>query len=156
VAVFCDVGVTSKEPWDAEPDRKATPQASIWAGTAGAGLWRIKAGETRRFTMADGLGSNRLRSLYQDQDGTLWIGTFGGGLNSYRDGVFTHFTQKDGLLSGSPRPVPEPGSTWLLAAALLALAYGRAKVNAQRSTRAEKRGSERSASHFPSTGRNAR
>jgi signal transduction histidine kinase/ligand-binding sensor domain-containing protein len=91
------------------------PDGSIWAATAGAGLWRIKAGETRRFTTVDGLGSNRLRSLYQDPDGTLWIGTFGGGLNAFRDGVFTRYTAKDGLLSDNISHIQDDGSgvLWL-------------------------------------------
>ncbi len=60
------------------------------------------------------------------------------------------------LPSASQTAAPEPRSAWLLGAALLAFAYGRARVNAQRSTRAANRASERNGSHFASTGKNAR
>jgi len=88
---------------------------SIWAGTFGAGLWRIKDGKARRYTTADGLTSDRIRSLSQDQDGTLWIGTFGGGLDAYRDGVFAHYTARDGLLSDNISHIEDDraGALWL-------------------------------------------
>ncbi len=60
------------------------------------------------------------------------------------------------LPSAGQTAVPEPGSTWLIGASLLAFAYGRARVNAQRSTRAANRASVRNGSHFASTGKNAR
>jgi len=60
---------------------------SIWAAMLTNGLWRVVNGKApadppRRYK---GLGSDKLRALYQDSDGTLWIGTFGGGLSSLRD-----------------------------------------------------------------------
>ena len=67
----------------------------IWAGTLGAGFWRIKDGDVRRFSTADGLGDDQVRSLYQDPDGTLWIGTLDGGLSAYRDGAFVVYTAKE-------------------------------------------------------------
>ncbi|MGA3259443.1 MAG: two-component regulator propeller domain-containing protein [Bryobacteraceae bacterium] len=87
---------------------------AVWAGTFGQGLWRIRGQERRRFTTADGLSSDAVRSIYQDPDGTLWIGTFGGGLNSFRDDRFLHYTQKDGLLSDNVVKIIDDGaSLWL-------------------------------------------
>ena len=87
---------------------------ALWAGTFGQGLWRIRGQERRRFTMADGLSSDAVRSIYRDSDGTLWIGTFGGGLNSFRDGRFLRYTQKDGLLSDNVAKIIDDGaSLWL-------------------------------------------
>ncbi len=88
---------------------------SIWAGTLGEGLWRIKDGEIRRFTTANGLGSDQIRSLYQDPDGTLWIGTFDGGLNAFRNGVFVRYAARDGLLSDNVSHIEDDrnGSLWL-------------------------------------------
>src|SRR6202044_2865246 len=65
---------------------------SIWAGALTNGLWHITNPAEphptlRSFTAADGLGSDQIRSLYEDRQGTLWIGTFGGGLTMLRDGV---------------------------------------------------------------------
>jgi signal transduction histidine kinase/ligand-binding sensor domain-containing protein len=91
------------------------PDDSVWAGTWGAGLWQIQANGVRRYTPADGLGSENIRSLLQDQDQTLWIGTFGGGLNAFRDGKFTRYTAKDGLLSDNIWHIDDDraGSLWL-------------------------------------------
>jgi signal transduction histidine kinase/ligand-binding sensor domain-containing protein len=87
---------------------------AIWGGTYGKGLWRLKGGERRQFTVSDGLSSDQIRSLYEDPDGTLWIGTFGGGLVAYRDGRFQPFTEKDGLLSDNVGDITDDGeSLWL-------------------------------------------
>ena len=86
----------------------------LWAGTYGKGLWRIGGEGIKLFTMADGLSSEQIRSLYVDQEGSLWIGTYGGGLNVFRNGRFTHFTEKDGLLSDNVSKIEDDGeSLWL-------------------------------------------
>jgi ligand-binding sensor domain-containing protein/two-component sensor histidine kinase len=88
---------------------------SIWAGTFGNGLWRLDRQDERRFSRAEGLQSDQIRSLFQDPDGTLWIGTFGGGLIALRNGVFFSYTEKDGLLSDNVSHVEDggDGSLWL-------------------------------------------
>jgi signal transduction histidine kinase len=86
----------------------------MWAGTYGRGLWRVKGTGKRLFTVADGLSSDQIRSLYEDADGTLWIATFGGGLVAYRDGKFQAFTAHDGLLSDNVARIFDDGeSLWL-------------------------------------------
>ena len=88
--------------------------STIWAGTYGKGLWRVKGNERRQYTTTDGLSSDQIRSLYQDAEGTLWIGTFGGGLNALRDGKFVHYSARDGLLSDNIGKVLDDGeSLWL-------------------------------------------
>jgi len=91
------------------------PDHSIWAGTYLGGLWRIDGEKTRLYTTADGLGSNQIRSLLWDGEGTLWIGGFDGGLTSYRDGVFHRFRASDGLLSDNIADVIDDlqGNLWL-------------------------------------------
>ncbi len=91
---------------------------SIWAGTEGEGLWRVSGTigkeETRLYTTADGLGSDSIRSLYEDPEGTLWISTLGGGLNAYRDGKFRKITAREGLPSDNVTNVIDDGqSLWL-------------------------------------------
>jgi signal transduction histidine kinase/ligand-binding sensor domain-containing protein len=92
-----------------------TRDGSLWAGSYGEGLWRLKDGQPRLYSSADGLSSNQIRSLVEDSDGTLWIGTFGGGLNGLRDGHFFHFSTKEGLLSDNIAHVEDDGhgSLWL-------------------------------------------
>ncbi len=87
---------------------------SIWAGSLLNGLWQITNGKApdakpHLYTADDGLGSNQIRSLYEDGGGALWIGTFGGGLTMLRDGVFHRFTARDGLLSDNIFHVEDDG-----------------------------------------------
>lgn len=93
---------------------------SIWAGALTNGLWHITNPSSahpslRSFTAAAGLGTNQIRALYQDKDGTLWIGTFGGGLAMLRKGVFRRFTFRDGLLSDNISHIEDDqrGNLWL-------------------------------------------
>lgn len=88
---------------------------SLWAGSYGNGLWHLKDGNARQFTISDGLSSEQIRSITEDSDGTLWIGTFGGGLNAFKHGRFSHFTARNGLLSDNIAHVLDDGngSLWL-------------------------------------------
>jgi signal transduction histidine kinase/ligand-binding sensor domain-containing protein len=97
-----------------------THDGSIWAGTLLNGLWQVTNGKSgssppRLYTTRDQLGSNQIRSLYEDAEGTLWIGTLGGGLNTFRDGVFHRYTARDGLPSDNIAHVEDDGrgSLWL-------------------------------------------
>src|SRR5262249_31478185 len=69
------------------------PQNTVWAASISKGLFRVDGTrDPRVYTSADGLGSDEIRSVYLDSDGTLWSGTRGGGLNSFRDGMFARYT----------------------------------------------------------------
>jgi signal transduction histidine kinase/ligand-binding sensor domain-containing protein len=98
----------------------ASGNGSLWVGMFNSGLWRVKDGSSqneraRKFTTADGLGSNQIRSLYRDADGTLWIGTFGGGLNALRTDGFHRYESRDGMLSDNVSHVEDDrkGNLWL-------------------------------------------
>jgi two-component sensor histidine kinase len=93
---------------------------SLWAGTLTSGLWQVYNAKTplahpRLYTVADGLSSNQIRSLYQDADGTIWIGTFGGGLSTLVDGAYHRYGARDGLLSDNVSHVEDDGAAnlWL-------------------------------------------
>jgi ligand-binding sensor domain-containing protein/signal transduction histidine kinase len=59
---------------------------SIWIATD-EGVSRISAGESTKFTEANGLVFYSIRSLLQDRDGVLWIGT-DHGLSRWNNGRF--------------------------------------------------------------------
>lgn len=82
---------------------------SLWLGTLGGGLARLKDGRFTCYTRREGLSSNNVLDLQEDADGTLWIGTNGGGLNRFRDGRFTHFTTANGLFSNGVFRVLDDG-----------------------------------------------
>src|SRR6185437_753002 len=49
------------------------------------------------YTTKDGLSSDYVSSLYEDEQNTLWIGTGGGGLSKLQNGRFSSYTTKNGL-----------------------------------------------------------
>jgi ligand-binding sensor domain-containing protein/two-component sensor histidine kinase len=93
---------------------------SLWAGSLSNGVWQVINGKApdqtpHLYTTADGLGSNKIHSLYEDAGGTLWISTFGGGLTALRAGSFHHYAARDGLLSDNISRVADDGrgNLWL-------------------------------------------
>lgn len=51
---------------------------AIWIGTEDHGLVVQTRSQTRVYTIADGLPSNYVQSLYQDESGAIWVGTAAG------------------------------------------------------------------------------
>ena len=74
----------------------AAGHSALWIGTSG-GLARLADGRFTSFTAADGLAGNRVRTIYEDADGTLWIGTYDDGLSRFRDGTFFNYRTEQGL-----------------------------------------------------------
>lgn len=59
-------------------------RGNLWVGTQGQGLWRVRDGPgpaertVDAITIADGLASNAVQSLWEDRDGNIWLGTLAG------------------------------------------------------------------------------
>ena len=51
------------------------PDGTIWAGTEGGGLLRIRDGRETLFSIADGLSDGFVRRILRDRRGRLWVGT---------------------------------------------------------------------------------
>ncbi|MFQ5630289.1 MAG: two-component regulator propeller domain-containing protein, partial [bacterium] len=70
----------------------------------------------QRYTMQNGLLSNRVDALFQDSRGYLWIGTHEG-LSVYDGATFTSYRTKDGLSSNAIACITEsrisPGTIWI-------------------------------------------
>jgi len=86
---------------------------AVWAATDN-GLVRWQQGNTRIYRKADGLPTEKLRSIAFDRAGILWIGTTGGGLVSFSDERFEIFSPTNGFPHEQVRAViPDPdGSIW--------------------------------------------
>jgi signal transduction histidine kinase/ligand-binding sensor domain-containing protein len=73
-------------------------RGDLWVGTQGGGLrHRATDGTWRTWTTRDGLRSDFVRSLREDDDGSLWIGTLGGGLSHLADGRIRSWGVGEGL-----------------------------------------------------------
>lgn len=79
------------------------------------GLHIIDRGRTTTYSTHDGLSSNFVTAVYEDQDRVLWIGTEQGGLNRFKDGVFAHATTAHGLFDDQTHAIVEDdaGDLWL-------------------------------------------
>ena len=71
-------------------------EGSIWAGTQSGDLHRFRNNVFTTFTRRDGLSSDYIYSVYEDDRGVLWVGT-PAGLNRMEHGHVQVFTTKDGL-----------------------------------------------------------
>lgn len=75
------------------PDR----EGSIWLGTFGAGLHRLKPALFSVFSEAEGLSGRNAYSVYEDRAGTLWVGTFAGGTFRMAGGRITRLREEAGF-----------------------------------------------------------
>ncbi|HKX27828.1 MAG TPA: ATP-binding protein, partial [Blastocatellia bacterium] len=87
---------------------------SVWIGTRGGGVSRLKHGHFTHYTTRDGLANDVVMALYEDRAGAMWIGT-NGGLSRFKDGRFTTFSRKDGLSHDFVRAILEDrgGALWI-------------------------------------------
>ncbi|HLP01544.1 MAG TPA: two-component regulator propeller domain-containing protein [Opitutaceae bacterium] len=89
------------------------PDGTVWVSTSGRGIGRIRDGEVRQFTAADGLGSVFTHGLLLDEDGSLWIATRGGGLNRLKNGRFAAVRTEHGLGSNAISQLEDDGLGYL-------------------------------------------
>ncbi len=105
-----------------------TRDGSVWAGTVSGGLSRLQNGVFRTFTTADGLASNTITALDEDEVHTLCVAS-PEGLNTYRDGQWQTLRQSDGLPSDEVTSLQhgegQNGTMWVgTAKGLALLAHG--------------------------------
>jgi signal transduction histidine kinase/ligand-binding sensor domain-containing protein/CheY-like chemotaxis protein/HPt (histidine-containing phosphotransfer) domain-containing protein len=96
--------------WSVYQDREA-----LWFGTEDRGLLRLQEGRITRYTVAEGLPQDHVRSILQDRRGDLWVGT-GGGLCRLRNGrIEKTWTRRDGLPHDYIRVIYEDrdGALWI-------------------------------------------
>jgi signal transduction histidine kinase/ligand-binding sensor domain-containing protein len=102
-----------RSPSDVVQALLADPNGDLWVGHTD-GLFRIdRSGVERRYTRADGLAHNEIRSLYRSASGTLWIGT-AGGVSSLEQGRFRTFSGADALVNGvNTFAEDQAGNLWI-------------------------------------------
>jgi len=92
----------------------ADADGTLWIGHE-AGLFRLdRAGAAVRYTIADGLPYNEVRSLHRSTSGTLWIGT-SRGLAALDGGQFRTFPRAQGLSHAFVNALTEDaaGNLWI-------------------------------------------
>lgn len=91
------------------------PDGTLWVGSYGGGLGRLKDGHGTIFGRQHGLASDFIHALLLDSEGTLWIGTEGGGLGRFKAGRITSFSKGQGLGDDTVLQILEEagGHLWL-------------------------------------------
>ena len=84
-----------------------------WSGAQG-GVSRYDGNQFTTFTTEDGLASNAVWSMLEDQEGNLWFGTEGGSLSRYGGDQVEIFTTEKGLAHNSVNCVLQDrqGNLW--------------------------------------------
>lgn len=91
-------------------------EGSLWIGTAGSGVSRLREGRFEQLTATRGdIPSDVIRALFEDREGNIWVGTAGGGLTRLSDAPFTRITTREGLPDDSVWTVTEDasGTLWI-------------------------------------------
>lgn len=71
-------------------------RGALWIGTAAAGIYRVARGKVDRFTSADGLSSDTVNALFEDQEGNVWVAT-GSGIDRFHPRAIFAVTTREGL-----------------------------------------------------------
>lgn len=89
--------------------------SELWIGTSATGLARLRGQSLLHLTTDDGLPSNGVRALCQDNEGNLWVGTAGGGLTRLRPRQVRAVTTRDGLSHNGIMAMAEDadGNVWI-------------------------------------------
>jgi diguanylate cyclase (GGDEF)-like protein len=93
-----------------------TPDGSMYVATAGGGLIRIRGNDVERYTVKDGLPSDRIWALASDGGAGLWVATHGAGVVQWRDGkVVARITTREGLANDFARTLlrDPDGTLWI-------------------------------------------
>ncbi len=100
--------------WDMLEDR----DGYLWFGSAELGLFRYKDGAPEkavRHTIANGLASDSVRSLFLDREGTVWFGSSVSGLNRMTRQFISGYSTAQGLAADVAHGVLEDraGNIWV-------------------------------------------
>ncbi len=89
-------------------------EGSLWVGTIGNGLFRVRGNAVQHYGRAEGLSSDTVNDLFEDKGGILWATTTNG-IDSFRDPRVTTFSASEGLALDSVQGVvaTRDGSLWV-------------------------------------------
>ena len=68
---------------------------AVWIGT-GKGLNVIRDGETKTYTITNGLAGDNITAICEDRQKNIWVGTIGG-VSRWSGLAFSNFTERQGL-----------------------------------------------------------
>jgi signal transduction histidine kinase/ligand-binding sensor domain-containing protein len=91
----------------------AGASGALWAGTEGAGLYRLQDGAWTNFNSDQGLRNPYIWSLAEDARGRMWAGTWGGGLFVQAGEAFHFAPGMEDLTPPMPALLSTPDALWV-------------------------------------------
>ncbi|MEZ4386741.1 MAG: two-component regulator propeller domain-containing protein [Candidatus Krumholzibacteriia bacterium] len=82
---------------------------SLWIGTFGSGLRRLRAGPFECWGAEEGIASDAVRVVAPAADGGVWISTYSEGIDHLLDGRVRHYGCEDGVPPGYVGALYEDG-----------------------------------------------
>ncbi len=75
-------------------------KGNIWASGSNHGIYRYSKNDKRvtAFNTSNGLAVNKIKCIYEDEDGNILLGTNGEGLEVFSGEKFVSFSKKNGLI----------------------------------------------------------
>ncbi len=91
-------------------------QGKIWVGTNGGGVALLEQNKYRLFGLKDGLNSNLISSIVEDNQGNIWILSQNKNLSKYDGKTFISFPELNGTMSlGGQLSIDKWQNVWVLA-----------------------------------------
>lgn len=89
-------------------------KGNLWFGTLEKGVAKYDGNKLTYLTTEDGLPSNRVTRIIEDDSSNLWFGT-GGGISKFDGKSFSNYSEKDGLCSDmvSNLFIDSKGTFWI-------------------------------------------
>jgi signal transduction histidine kinase/ligand-binding sensor domain-containing protein len=69
---------------------------SLWVGTDGGGVYRIKGMSIDHFGAAEGLSGDSVNGFFEDREGNIWV-TTSKGVDKFRDSRIISYSRSEGL-----------------------------------------------------------
>ena len=115
--VLGEEGYAEDGEWEATHSVVALAEGepgTLWAGTAGGGVLRIRGGKAMPIGRDQGLGGEHVHAIASDGEGTVWFGHRSGS-SWWRDGSWTSFGEADGHPPGVVRSfqLDADGTLWI-------------------------------------------
>ncbi|HEY6332165.1 MAG TPA: two-component regulator propeller domain-containing protein [Blastocatellia bacterium] len=87
----------------------------LWVSIWDTGLVRLKDGESKLFSSADGMASKEIYMMVKDAEGYIWLASETDGLYRIRNAAVTTISESDGLASNNVYPICEDlnGTIWV-------------------------------------------
>jgi signal transduction histidine kinase len=88
---------------------------TLWLGTHGAGVIRVRDSHATYLTKKDGLADDSVEALFEDRQGNLWVGTLSNGVTRISNGQMTSWSTRDGLAGNQVKAFYQDalGTIWI-------------------------------------------